>query len=41
MDPINRRLVWKFIEAFKVNRVIILTTHSMEEAEVVNYIIYI
>ncbi|KAI8915746.1 hypothetical protein EDD86DRAFT_186239 [Gorgonomyces haynaldii] len=34
MDPINRRHVWKFIEQFKRNRVVILTTHSMEEAEV-------
>ena len=34
MDPINRRHVWKFIEEFKRDKVIILTTHSMEEAEV-------
>src|SRR6478736_6317417 len=34
MDPVNRRHVWKFIEKFKKNRVIILTTHSMEEADV-------
>lgn len=34
MDPINRRHVWNFIEQFKLDRVIILTTHSMEEAEV-------
>jgi len=26
--------VWSFIEQFKKNRVIVLTTHSMEEAEV-------
>ena len=36
MDPINRRYVWKFIESFKSGRVIILTTHSMEEAEVLS-----
>ena len=35
MDPVNRRHVWAFIEKFKKNRVIILTTHSMEEADVV------
>ena len=35
MDPVNRRYVWSFIEKFKKNRVIILTTHSMEEADVV------
>ncbi|KAK9728380.1 hypothetical protein K7432_001166 [Basidiobolus ranarum] len=34
MDPVNRRHVWSFIEKFKQNRVIILTTHSMEEADV-------
>ncbi|KAJ3314893.1 ATP-binding cassette sub- A member 1 [Boothiomyces sp. JEL0838] len=34
MDPVNRRHVWSFIEKFKANRVIILTTHSMEEADV-------
>jgi ABC-type multidrug transport system ATPase subunit len=38
MDPVNRRHVWSFIEKFKKERVIILTTHSMEEADVViNY----
>ena len=35
MDPVNRRHVWSFIEKFKKDRVIILTTHSMEEADVV------
>ncbi|KAJ3401842.1 ATP-binding cassette sub- A member 1 [Chytriomyces hyalinus] len=34
MDPVNRRHVWSFIEKFKQDRVIILTTHSMEEADV-------
>ncbi|KAI8919679.1 P-loop containing nucleoside triphosphate hydrolase protein [Entophlyctis helioformis] len=34
MDPVNRRHVWSFVEKFKKNRVIILTTHSMEEADV-------
>ncbi|KAK9687930.1 hypothetical protein K7432_014586 [Basidiobolus ranarum] len=34
MDPVNRRHVWSFIEQFKKDRVIILTTHSMEEADV-------
>ncbi|XJO74377.1 hypothetical protein BDV3_005203 [Batrachochytrium dendrobatidis] len=34
MDPVNRRCVWSFIERFKRGRVIILTTHSMEEADV-------
>jgi ABC-type multidrug transport system ATPase subunit len=34
MDPVNRRHVWGFIEKFKKDRVIVLTTHSMEEADV-------
>ncbi|TPX32073.1 hypothetical protein SmJEL517_g04789 [Synchytrium microbalum] len=34
MDPVNRRHVWTFVEKFKKNRVIVLTTHSMEEADV-------
>ncbi|KAI9026752.1 hypothetical protein DFJ74DRAFT_604379 [Hyaloraphidium curvatum] len=34
MDPVNRRHVWSFVEAFKKGRVIVLTTHSMEEADV-------
>ena len=35
MDPVNRRHVWSFIEKFKQDRVVVLTTHSMEEADVV------
>ncbi|KAJ3084515.1 ATP-binding cassette sub- A member 1, partial [Quaeritorhiza haematococci] len=34
MDPVNRRHVWSFVENFKKGRVIVLTTHSMEEADV-------
>ncbi|KAI9223359.1 hypothetical protein BC828DRAFT_345046 [Blastocladiella britannica] len=33
MDPVNRRAVWGFLEAFKVGRCCILTTHAMEEAD--------
>ncbi|ORX83599.1 P-loop containing nucleoside triphosphate hydrolase protein, partial [Anaeromyces robustus] len=33
MDPLNRRHVWRFIEKFKKNRCIVVTTHSMEEAD--------
>lgn len=33
MDPLNRRHVWEFIEKFKKNRCVLLTTHSMEEAD--------
>ncbi|GAX80779.1 hypothetical protein CEUSTIGMA_g8215.t1 [Chlamydomonas eustigma] len=34
MDPVSRRQVWDLISACKCNRVVILTTHSMEEADV-------
>jgi len=34
MDPGNRRHVWNMIEKVKKGRVIILTTHAMEEADV-------
>lgn len=34
MDPISRRHVWDVIEASKAGRAIVLTTHSMEEADI-------
>lgn len=34
MDPISRRHVWDIIETAKKGRAIILTTHSMEEADI-------
>eukprot|EP00197_Chlamydomonas_leiostraca_P014447 CAMPEP_0202859992 /NCGR_PEP_ID=MMETSP1391-20130828/1884_1 /ASSEMBLY_ACC=CAM_ASM_000867 /TAXON_ID=1034604 /ORGANISM="Chlamydomonas leiostraca, Strain SAG 11-49" /LENGTH=1190 /DNA_ID=CAMNT_0049539111 /DNA_START=105 /DNA_END=3677 /DNA_ORIENTATION=- len=34
MDPISRRYVWDIIEKAKEGRAIILTTHSMEEADI-------
>ncbi|KAI4319131.1 hypothetical protein MLD38_032767 [Melastoma candidum] len=34
MDPITRRHVWDIIEDAKKGRAIILTTHSMEEADI-------
>ncbi|KAK9090668.1 hypothetical protein Sjap_023845 [Stephania japonica] len=34
MDPITRRHVWDIIENAKKERAIILTTHSMEEADI-------
>lgn len=36
MDPITRRRVWSLIEKAKQGRSIILTTHSMIEAEVLS-----
>jgi len=34
MDPISRRQVWDAIEAAKAGRAVVLTTHSMEEADI-------
>eukprot|EP01113_Clastostelium_recurvatum_P019391 TRINITY_DN2285_c0_g1_i2.p1 TRINITY_DN2285_c0_g1~~TRINITY_DN2285_c0_g1_i2.p1 ORF type:complete len:871 (-),score=125.05 TRINITY_DN2285_c0_g1_i2:140-2752(-) len=34
LDPMSRRLVWGLIQRMKENRVVFLTTHSMEEADV-------
>ena len=36
MDPITRRHVWDTIESAKRGRAIVLTTHSMEEADVLS-----
>ena len=33
MDPVSRRFVWRHIDEIKQNRVILLTTHAMEEAD--------
>lgn len=34
MDPISRRYVWDIIQEAKEGRAIVLTTHSMEEADI-------
>lgn len=34
MDPYSMRLTWQLIKKFKKGRIILLTTHSMDEAEV-------
>ena len=34
MDPISRRYVWDIIQDAKKGRAIVLTTHSMEEADI-------
>jgi energy-coupling factor transporter ATP-binding protein EcfA2 len=34
MDPISRRYVWDIIQEAKPGRAIVLTTHSMEEADI-------
>lgn len=36
MDPITRRHVWDIIEGAKKGRAILLTTHSMEEADILS-----
>ena len=33
LDPLSRRQVWDIIESLKPNRILLLTTHSMEEAD--------
>jgi ABC-type multidrug transport system ATPase subunit len=34
MDPVSRRQVWDLIQELKSKRYVVLTTHSMEEADV-------
>ena len=36
MDPISRRHVWDIIQNAKKGRAIVLTTHSMEEADILS-----
>lgn len=36
MDPVSRQNVWKLIQKLKKNRIVILTTHSMEEADILS-----
>ena len=36
MDPVSRRIVWKHISEIKAGRVILLTTHAMEEADLLS-----
>jgi len=33
LDPINKRFIWSMIQNIKKNKAVILTTHSMEEAD--------
>lgn len=34
MDPTARRRLWEMLKKFKEDRVMILTTHFMEEADI-------
>jgi ABC-type multidrug transport system ATPase subunit len=34
LDPVNKRSVWHMVQEMKKDRVIVLTTHAMEEADV-------
>ncbi|KAL7536544.1 hypothetical protein ACHAXR_007230, partial [Thalassiosira sp. AJA248-18] len=36
MDPVSRRFVWNHISEVKTGRVILLTTHAMEEADLLS-----
>uniref|UniRef100_A0A8C0RY63 ABC transporter domain-containing protein n=1 Tax=Canis lupus familiaris TaxID=9615 RepID=A0A8C0RY63_CANLF len=33
MDPVSRRATWELLQQYKQNRTILLTTHSMDEAD--------
>lgn len=33
LDPVNRRFIWKMIKQIKEDKTVIMTTHSMDEAE--------
>jgi ABC-type multidrug transport system ATPase subunit len=35
MDPVNRRFVWRFLSDYKAKRQLLLSSHSMEEAETI------
>ena len=37
MDPVSRRHMWDFISATMNGRCVILTTHSMEEAQALSH----
>lgn len=41
VDPVSKRLIWKVLSQAKEGRTVILTTHSMEEAESLSDYIYI
>ena len=36
MDPVSRRDVWNLIQKLKKDKVMILTTHAMEEADILS-----
>jgi ABC-type multidrug transport system ATPase subunit len=36
LDPAVRRIIWDIINRVKINRTVVLTTHSMEEADILS-----
>ena len=36
MDPVSRKQVWDLIQKLKKKRVVIMSTHAMEEAEMLS-----
>lgn len=34
MDPVSRRAIWDLLQHYKKDRTILLTTHHMDEADV-------
>ena len=40
MDPFSRRTVWSLLKRIKTDRVILLTTHFMDEADILAGLFY-
>lgn len=36
MDPVSRRQIWEMVLELKKNKVVLLTTHSMDEADILS-----
>ena len=34
MDPISKKKLWDFLKNFQNNKIILITTHSLDEAEI-------
>lgn len=41
LDPLSKRKVWKIVESLKKDKIVLLTTHSMNEADNLSDFIYI
>ena len=36
LDPLSRRAIWKLLQREKKNKIILLTTHFMDEADILS-----